>query len=110
MNAYLAIGVVLAVVLASAGIGATWQAIASRRDRRRFPPPGRLVDVGGHRLHLVVAGSPTEAPTVVLEAGMASMSANWAWVQRDVAERFRVVSYDRAGLGWSDAGDGSRDA
>jgi len=38
------------------------------------------------------------------------MSVNWAWVQHDLAEQGRVVSYDRAGLGWSDTGSGSRDA
>lgn len=110
MNAYQVIGLVLAAVLALTGIGASWQAIAARRDRRAFPPPGELVDVGDHRLHLIVAGEPTGAPTVVLEAGMASMSVNWAWVQHDLAAQGRVVSYDRAGLGWSDTGYGSRDA
>jgi len=110
MNAYQVIGVVLAAVVALAGIGATWQAIAARRDRRRFPAPGVRVSVAGHRLHLNVTGEPTAAPTVVLEAGMASMSANWAWVQRALVEHGRVVSYDRAGLGWSEGGHGSRDA
>jgi pimeloyl-ACP methyl ester carboxylesterase len=110
MNAFQTTGIVLAGLLALAGIGALWQAIASRRDRRRFPPPGELIEVGGHRLHLIVAGEPTGMPTVVLEAGMASMSANWAWVQHELAEQGRVVSYDRAGLGWSDSGHGPRDA
>ncbi|MET0419137.1 MAG: alpha/beta hydrolase, partial [Actinoplanes sp.] len=61
--------------------GLVAQAVCSRRDRRRFPAPGTLVDVGGYRLHLHGAGAPSAAPTVVLEAGMASMSANWAWVR-----------------------------
>ena len=34
------------------------------------------------------------------------MSAGWAWVQPEVAKITRVCSYDRAGLGWSEAGDG----
>jgi hypothetical protein len=49
MNAFQVIGVVLAGVLTLAGTGALWQAIAGRRDHRRLPPPGELVDVGGHR-------------------------------------------------------------
>lgn len=100
MNAYEVSGVVIAAVLTLAGIVASSQAVASRRDHRRFPPPGELIDVGGHRLHLIVAGAQPAAPTVVLEAGMASMSANWAWVQHELAEHGRVVSYDRAaGIG-----------
>jgi len=110
MNAYQVIGVVIAGVLAAAGIGAGAQALAARRDRRRFPPPGELVDVGGHRLHLTVRGEPTAAPTVVLEAGMASMSSNWGWVRAALAHDGRVVAYDRAGLGWSDDGTPARDA
>ena len=60
------------LLAALAGAGLVAQTVAGRRDRRRFPAPGTLVDVGGHRLHLHVAGSPAAAPTVVLEAGMAS--------------------------------------
>src|SRR5206468_1586863 len=75
-----------------------------------YPAPGKLVDVGGHRLHLNVKGERTAAPTVVLEAGMGSMSSNWAWVRDDLARDGRVVSYDRAGLGWSDRSEGPIDA
>jgi pimeloyl-ACP methyl ester carboxylesterase len=98
------------IVLGLIGTGVLWQAVAGRRDRRRFPAPGRLVDVGSHRLHVQLLGEPTGAPTVVLEAGMASMSANWAWVRDDLTRDGRVVTYDRAGLGWSDRGTGAMDA
>jgi pimeloyl-ACP methyl ester carboxylesterase len=55
-------------------------------------------------------GEPTGAPTVVLETGLGSMSSNWGWVRRDLATSGRVVSYDRAGLGWSDPDDRPPDA
>jgi pimeloyl-ACP methyl ester carboxylesterase len=103
-------GIVSGAVAAAAAIGAVCQEVAGRRDRKRFPPPGDLVDVGGHRLHLTPAGPPTATPAVVLEAGMASMSSNWAWVRDDLARDSRVVAYDRAGLGWSDRGTPNRDA
>jgi pimeloyl-ACP methyl ester carboxylesterase len=83
--------------------GATYQGVATALERRRFPHPGRLVDVGGHQLHLYCLGTGT--PIVVLEAPASSMSSAWAWVQADVAKATRVCSYDRAGLGWSEAGD-----
>ena len=109
MNVLQTVGVVIAGILALAGIGALWQMIASRRDHRRYPAPGRLVDVGGHCLHIVVTGQPTANATVVLEAGMASMSANWAWVRDDLARDHRVITYDRAGLGWSEGGRAAMD-
>jgi pimeloyl-ACP methyl ester carboxylesterase len=65
-------------------------------------PPGRMIDVGGRKLHLHCSGSG--APTVVLVAGGSAYSIDWALVQPRVALSSRVCSYDRAGLAWSDAG------
>lgn len=69
-----------------------------------------MVDVGGFRMHLDVRGESRGKPTVVLEAGLGSFSANWHWVQQALMEHARVVAYDRAGLGWSDPSPGPRDA
>jgi pimeloyl-ACP methyl ester carboxylesterase len=70
-----------------------------------LPPPGRLVDVGGWRLHLNCAGQArTSRPTVILEAGAGDFSVDWSLVQPGVARFARVCSYDRAGSGWSDLG------
>jgi pimeloyl-ACP methyl ester carboxylesterase len=92
-------GIVILLLLA----GATYQGAATALERRQFPHPGKLVDVGGHQLHIHCLGQGS--PTVVLEAPATGMSAAWGWVQPDVAYRTRVCSYDRAGLGWSEAGD-----
>lgn len=72
------------------------------RSRAR-PIPGRLVDIGGRRLHLRVAGKGP-GPTVVFEAGFGGSSVLWSLVQRDVAKFARTCSYDRAGYGFSDFG------
>jgi pimeloyl-ACP methyl ester carboxylesterase len=60
-----------------------------------------MVDIGGRRLHIYETGQGS--PTVVLEAGIAATSLSWRPVQEEIAKFTRVVSYDRAGLGWSDA-------
>lgn len=87
--------------------GATYQGVATALERRRNPHPGRLVDVGGHQLHLHCVG---EGPTtIVLESPAVVMSAAWGWVQQDLTSVSRVCSYDRSGLGWSEAGDGGYD-
>lgn len=81
------------------GLGGIYQALASRRDRRAFPAPGRLVEVDGCRMHLQSSGKGE--PTVVLESGLGGMSSAWGWIQPETAQFCSVVSYDRAGLGWS---------
>jgi pimeloyl-ACP methyl ester carboxylesterase len=60
-----------------------------------------MLDIGGRRLHLYETGQGS--PTVLLEAGVAATSLSWRPVQNEIATFARVASYDRAGLGWSDA-------
>jgi pimeloyl-ACP methyl ester carboxylesterase len=65
------------------------------------PAPGRLIDIGGRKIHMICAGSGS--PTVVIEAGASSFAIDFSLVQPAVAKSTRVCSYDRAGSGWSDA-------
>jgi len=68
--------------------------------RRRTQLPGRLIDVGGHRMHIIVAGNG--APAVVIIPGLGESSAGWQEVQQGLARDTTVCTYDRPGLGWSD--------
>jgi hypothetical protein len=92
--------VALVTLLVLAGL--IFQAIGSARDARRFLPPGRLVNVGGHRLHIYYMGEGI--PAVVMDSGFPASSLSWTFVQPAVARFTHACSYDRAGLGWSDAG------
>ena len=65
-------------------------------------PQGRLIDVGGYRLHINSTGKGK--PTVILIAGSGDFSFDWSLVQPAVSRFSRVCSYDRAGLAWSDVG------
>ena len=70
-----------------------------------LPPPGRLIDVGGWRLHLNCTGvRAAQAPVVILEPGIGDFSVEWSLVQPELAKTARVCSYDRAGDGWSEMG------
>ena len=89
----------IGVILLLAALGATYQAIESSREQRE-PPHGRLVDVGGHKMHLDCEGQG--APTVILESGLWDDATVWHNVQLEIAKSAQVCSYDRAGLGYSD--------
>ena len=67
-----------------------------------FAPPGKLVVIGGYRLHLNCVGK--NGPTVVLIARGGDFSFHWSLVQPDISRFACVFSYDRAGLAWSDPG------
>jgi pimeloyl-ACP methyl ester carboxylesterase len=101
------LGLVVAL-LALAVAGAIYQAIATARAERAYPPPGEMVGVGGYSLHINCVGQGS--PTVVLDAGSGGFSAQWVRVQREVSDTTRVCAYDRAGMGWSEMGPDPRDA
>lgn len=90
-----------------AGIGGAYQ-IVGTVTAPSSSMPGRLVDVGGHRLHLSCTGSGS--PTVVLEAGGGAMAAQLAHITPAVARASMICVYDRAGRGWSEPADSPQDA
>jgi pimeloyl-ACP methyl ester carboxylesterase len=69
----------------------------------KIPAPGRMLDIGDRALHMHASGQGL--PVVVLEAGIAASSVSWSLVQERVARFTTVLSYDRAGFGWSDASE-----
>jgi pimeloyl-ACP methyl ester carboxylesterase len=96
---YIAAGALILLILLAA-IGALYQSISSARDRRAYPMPGQLVDVGGFKMHLNCTGQGT--PVVILDSGLGDSHISWSKVQPLIAKFTRVCSYDRAGLGYSD--------
>ena len=82
--------------------GALFQSITTAGDTLRHPPPGELIDVGGHRLHLNEMGKGS--PIVVLDAGAGGTSLDWSFIQGELAKTTHVCTYDRAGFGWSEQG------
>lgn len=93
-------GLALLFVLAlMTGAAVEWQ--AARKDAKKFPPPGRLVNVDGLKLHIDCRGAG--APTVVVDVGAGNWSTHWKHMQDKLATNGRVCLYDRPGFGWSDA-------
>jgi pimeloyl-ACP methyl ester carboxylesterase len=91
-------GLALVLLGATAGYLFEWRVVT--RDAQRYPMPGRLVDVGGYRLHINCTGAGS--PTVIFDSGFVGAHREWKDVQPWVEQRTLVCSYDRAGLGWSD--------
>jgi pimeloyl-ACP methyl ester carboxylesterase len=102
------LGRVVVLIIGLALLGAIYETLAEAADAKSYPPPGELVDVGGHRLHINCTGSGS--PTVVIVSGLGDWSTSWGVVQPEVAKTTRVCTYDRSGLGWSDASSLPSDA
>ncbi|HWE51054.1 MAG TPA: alpha/beta hydrolase [Bryobacteraceae bacterium] len=77
-------------------------ALACVASAQAPPPPGKLIDVGGYRVHLNCTGAGRPTVTIV----GAGYSFDWRLVQNEVAKFTRVCTYDPAGTAWSDQGPG----
>src|SRR5207244_296217 len=87
-----------------------YQTIATNTDKKNYPPTGQLVEVNGKNIHLIVTGNARQGvPTIILIGGLGATSPTWNLVQSQLQKTTRVVAYDRAGYGWSDAQNNSRD-
>src|ERR1700758_109428 len=81
--------------------GLLYENICEARDHRFNPMPGKLVNVGGMKMHLYCTGEGT--PAVILDSGLGDSYISWRKVQPEIAKFARVCSYDRAGVGYSDS-------
>jgi pimeloyl-ACP methyl ester carboxylesterase len=95
------------VVMALSSVGGGYETVREHLDASAYPVTGRLIDVGGYRLHIHCTGSGS--PTVVLQPGGGDMSSAMGWIAPAVAEHTRVCVYDRAGRGWSDPSGNTQD-
>lgn len=94
--------------LVLSAIGGAYETYRESTDPSPSEMPGRLVDVGDHKLHLSCTG--VGSPIVVLEGGLGEPSTMMAsWIAPDVASTTRVCVYDRAGRGWSETASHAQD-
>lgn len=93
-------------------IGFSYQQIVTRATTDKYPPVGKIVDLGDYKLHLYALGEANNRPTIILESGLGTPSSysDWENIQSDLAKYTRVISYDRAGYGWSESASNERTA
>lgn len=72
----------------------------------KLSPPGKMVDVGGFRLHALVHGKGS--PSVIFEPAMGGYAQQYARIFSSVSAITQVMAYDRAGQGWSDVSPNPR--
>jgi protein-S-isoprenylcysteine O-methyltransferase Ste14/pimeloyl-ACP methyl ester carboxylesterase len=91
----------IAIVLAFFA-GLVFEAYADAEASRHYPAPGTFVEMGGRRLHLICIGQGE--PVVLFEQSGFGNATSGSRARERISSRTRVCSYDRMGMGWSDAG------
>lgn len=91
------------LALTLTGCGRIVDARATAREtafEAQFPPTGQLIDVQGRTVHVDIRGS---GPDLILLHGASGNSRDFTFTLADrLAARYRVLAFDRPGLGWTD--------
>ena len=102
--ALVVLGWVLLAIAAALALGAAFHLLHMARVRAKFPPPGKLVDVGGYRVHVLAEGDARGKPSVVWMPGAHAGGYSYQHLHRVFREEARSILVDRPGTGWSDVG------
>ncbi|MET0606230.1 MAG: alpha/beta hydrolase [Beijerinckiaceae bacterium] len=78
--------------------------IGARRIEGRFPPEGQFAELGGGNLHYVdiPATSPGALTLLMIHGASGNHSDMVLALEAALAGRYRIISIDRPGHGWSD--------
>lgn len=79
-------------------IASLFHLILTMREKKTMPPPGKLVDLGSHKVHLLTKGEGKI--TVILDHSLGGVEGYF--LIDEIAKLTRVCIYDRAGYGWSE--------
>jgi len=88
-------------------IGFIYEQISRSNAEKNLLPHGEFADVGGHNLHYYKKG--TSGPTVVFESAFDPAGhLQWFDIQEKMSTFATTISYDRAGLLWSERGNNQK--
>jgi len=96
---------ILALLLIGAVAAVQWRAgVRERAAEAAYPPTGQLIDAGGTTVHAQVMGLEAGAgPDLVLIHGASGNLRDFTTgFAQSLAERYRIILFDRPGLGWTE--------
>ena len=83
--------------------------ISLEKEEASLTPMGQQVPVDGHQINVYVEGDGPETIVVLSGAGIASPILDFKEVSESLSKRYKVVIVERAGYGYSDDNNHSRD-
>lgn len=74
-----------------------------------FPPPGQMILVNDHQLHLYVEGKGDLPLVFISGSGTSSPTLNFKPLYQQLSNEYQIVIIERSGYGWSEIGSTPRD-
>ncbi|MGF7059677.1 alpha/beta hydrolase [Brassicibacter mesophilus] len=90
---------------------AVYNQILIKVEEHKFNPPGKLIEIDGHKMHIYSIGDINSSPTIVMTCGSGTPSAytEFSNIQSKLSTITRTSVYERPGYGWSEQSSTSRD-
>ncbi|WP_105615814.1 alpha/beta fold hydrolase [Vallitalea okinawensis] len=96
--------IIIAIIIVFLVI-ATINQILMKIEENKFDPPGELIEIDDHLMHIHSSGDINQSPTVVMTCGSGTPSAytEFSSIQANISTLTRTSVYERPGYGWSEA-------
>lgn len=87
--------------------GMIFEGVGEYTDSMKYQPPGKFIEINGHRMHIYGEGNADNTPTVVFTSGWKTPSpyVDYYPLQKEISKYTRAVVYERPGYGWSEVDD-----
>lgn len=107
------VGMVLLGLLVLAAIGGTTSALYHRGQLRKeaeeYPPPGRMVEVNGQKLHVYAEGVGEKTLVFMAGHGTSNPTPDFKPLWKRMVDEYRIAVVEKAGYGWSESSGNPRD-
>jgi pimeloyl-ACP methyl ester carboxylesterase len=99
----------LAVACSAAIGGIVYEKSAEYIESRKYAPPGQIISINGHDMHIYAEGSGKASVIFASGWGIPCPYAEYYPLYKEISKKSRIVVYDRPGYGWSSVSDTPRD-
>ncbi len=80
-----------------------------RIEAEKYPPPGKLVEVNGHKMHVFTEGNGEITLVFMAGGGTSNPTIDFKPLWMKLTDKYRIAVVEKAGYGWSETSSNSRD-
>lgn len=105
------IGIIIGVIVILLALSAIYNNIALKLEEKKMKPIGKMVDIGGYKVHVYTEGENSDSPTLVFLSGSATVAPMYDFkpLYSLLSDKYRIAVVEKAGYGYSDIIDVPRD-
>lgn len=83
--------------------------IQFKKEARILIPPGKIVEVNGHKMHVYSEGKGDVTCVFMAGSGIVGSELEFKGLYKKISDEYRIAVVDRAGYGFSEVADDKRD-